>query len=80
MHYANPKHERLYRNVTSGRGYQSRTLAALFLLTAHHKLWKNWCKAVDSKGIEASLRSGVLTVFFPCPAPKAPRRIPVTVN
>jgi len=52
MRYANPRHERLYRNVARGRGYRSHTLAALFLLTAHRKLWKNWCKAVDSKGIE----------------------------
>jgi len=52
MRYASPKHERLYRNVARVRGYRSHTLAALFLLTAHRKLWKNWCKAVDSKGIE----------------------------
>jgi len=52
MRYASPKHERLYRNVARGRGYRSHTMAALFLLTAHRKLWKNWCKAVDSKGIE----------------------------
>ena len=36
-------------------------------------------RSVDTRGMTASLRNGVLTVFFPYPAPKAPRRIPVTV-
>ena len=52
MHYASPKHERLYRNVARGRGYRPHTLAALFLLTAHRKLWNNYRKAVDSKGVD----------------------------
>jgi len=59
MHYASPKHERLYRNVARGRGYQSHTLAALYLLTARHRLWKNWRKAVNGKGIEWASGRGI---------------------
>ena len=55
MHYTSPKHERLYRNIARGRGYRPHTLAALFLLTAHRKLWKNWCNgAVNNAGIDWS--------------------------
>ena len=59
MHYASPKHERLYRNVTRGRGYRSNTLAALYLLTAKRNLWKNWAKAVSNQGIEWTAGRGV---------------------
>jgi len=52
MHYASPKHERLYRNITRGRDYPASTLASLYLLTARPKLWKNFCKAVNNQGIE----------------------------
>jgi len=53
MHYASPKHEKLYRNVAHGRGYPPCTLAALYLLTSKRKLWKNWCKgAVSNAGID----------------------------
>ena len=56
MHYASPKHERLYRNVAQGKGYQSSTLAALYLLTAKRKLWKNWYRgAVSNAGIDWSI-------------------------
>jgi len=53
MHYASQKHERLYRNLTRGRGYQPNLLAALYLLTARRKLWKRWCAgAVNNAGID----------------------------
>jgi len=53
MHYASPKREHLYRNLTRGRGYRPHTLAALFLLTARRKLWKRWCAgAVSNAGID----------------------------
>jgi hypothetical protein len=52
MHYASKKHERLYRNVARGRGYQSRTLAVLYLLTAQRKLWKSFCKTVSNEGVD----------------------------
>jgi hypothetical protein len=52
MHYASPKHERLFLNVIRGRGYPSSTLAALFLLTSHRKLWKKWQRAVSGQGID----------------------------
>ena len=59
MHYASPKHERLYRSITRGRGYPAHTLAALFLLTARRKLWKNWCSgAVSNAGIDWSAGRG----------------------
>ena len=51
MHYASPKHEKLYRNVIQGRDHPSETLAALYLLTAKRKLWLRWCKAVNAQGI-----------------------------
>ena len=59
MHYASPKHERLYRNVARGRGYKPHTLAALFLLTAHRKLWRKWCKAIDNKGLDWTAGNGL---------------------
>jgi len=52
MHYASPKHERLYCNITRGKGYPAGTLAALYLLTARRKLWKSFCKCVSNQGIE----------------------------
>ena len=52
MHYASPKHEHLYRNVIRGKKYPSKTLAALYLLTARRKLWKSFCKAVSNQGID----------------------------
>ena len=52
MRYASPKHERLYRNITRGRDYPAKTLAALYLLTAKRKLWKSFCKTVNNQGIE----------------------------
>ena len=52
MHYASPKHERLYRNITRGKDYPASTLASLYLLTAKPKLWKSFCKAVNNQGIE----------------------------
>ena len=52
MRYASPKHERLYRNITRGKGYPAGTLAALYLLTAQRKLWKSFCKCVSNQGIE----------------------------
>ena len=52
MHYANPKHERLYRNVTRGKGYPASTLATLFLLTANRKLWRRWCRAIGAQDID----------------------------
>ena len=42
MHYANKRHERRYRSVIRGRDYQSRTLAALYLLTFDYRLWYYW--------------------------------------
>ena len=54
MHYANPRHSRRYRNIISGKKYSSRTLAALYLLTADRKLWNNWRLAVNSAGIDWS--------------------------
>ena len=52
MHYASPKHERLYRNITRGKSYPASTMAALYLLTARQKLWKSFCKSVSNQGIE----------------------------
>lgn len=52
MHYASPRHERTYRNITRGKGYPSHTLAALFLLTSQRKLWKSYCKSVSNAGID----------------------------
>ena len=52
MHYASPKHERLYHNITRGKNYPASTMAALYLLTARQKLWKSFCKAVSNQGIE----------------------------
>ena len=52
MHYANPKHERLYRNVTNGKNYPASTLASLYLLTARRKLWKSFCKTVSNDGVD----------------------------
>ena len=42
MHYANKRHERRYRSVIRGKDYQSRTLAALYLLTFDYRLWYYW--------------------------------------
>jgi len=58
MHYASLRHARRFRNVTRAGRYPPRTLAALFLITSSRKLWKNWCKAVDSKGIEWAASHG----------------------
>ena len=52
MHYASPRHERLYRNITRGKAYPASTMAALYLLTARQKLWKSFCKSVSNQGIE----------------------------
>ena len=52
MHYASPKHERLYRNIVRGKSYPSSTLAALYLLTAKRKLWQRWRQGVNSQGID----------------------------
>ena len=52
MHYASPKHERLYRNITRGKDYPAKTLAALYLLTARRKLWKCFCKTVSNEGVD----------------------------
>ena len=52
MHYASPKHERLYRNVTNGKNYPAKTLASLYLLTARRKLWKSFCKTVSNEGVD----------------------------
>ncbi len=52
MHYASPKHERLYRNITRGKHYPASTLAALFLLTANRKLWLRWRLAISNHGID----------------------------
>ena len=52
MHYASPKHERLYRNVARGKGYPANTMAAIYLITAKPELWKNFRKAINSNGIE----------------------------
>jgi len=61
MHYASPKHEKLYRNVTCGKDYPAKTLAALYLLTAKRKLWKCFRKAVDNHGVEWAAGRGVET-------------------
>ena len=61
MHYATPKHERLCRNVTRGKGYPASTLAALYLITARQKLWKSFCKSVSSQGIEWAASRGIET-------------------
>jgi len=59
MRYASPKHERLYRNITRGKDYPAKTLAALYLLTAKRKLWKSFCKgAVNNQGIEWAASRG----------------------
>ncbi|MDR0532234.1 MAG: hypothetical protein LBG83_09275 [Oscillospiraceae bacterium] len=42
MHYANNRHARRYRSAVRGKTYSPRTLAALFLLTADHRLWPRW--------------------------------------
>ena len=52
MHYASPKHERLYRNITRGKDYPAKTLASLYLLTARRKLWKCFCKTVSNDGVD----------------------------
>ena len=52
MYYASPKHERLYRNITRGKAYPASTMAALYLLTARHKLWKSFCKTVSNDGVD----------------------------
>ena len=61
MRYASPKHERLYRNITRGKDYPAKTLAALYLLTAKRKLWKSFCKAVNNQGIEWAASRGIDT-------------------
>ena len=52
MHYASPKHEKLYKNVIRGKDYPCNILAALYLLTAKRKLWLRWCKALSNQGID----------------------------
>jgi len=52
MYYASPKHERRYRNVACGKGYPANTKAAIYLITAKPELWKNFRKAINSRGIE----------------------------
>ncbi len=52
MHYASPRHEQRYRNITRGRNYPASTLAALFLLTAKRKLWQRWRLAISNHGID----------------------------
>jgi hypothetical protein len=52
MHYASPKHERHFRHLKHGGRYPPRTLAAVFLLTADRKLWRNWRLAVDSRAVD----------------------------
>ena len=61
MHYASPKHERLYKNIIRGKEYPAKTLAALYLLTANRKLWKSFCKAVNNNGIEWEAGRGIDT-------------------
>ena len=52
MHYASPRHERLYRNIIRNKSYPSRTLASLYLLTVDRKLWRRWCQTVSNQGID----------------------------
>ena len=59
MHYASPKHERIYKNVTRGRGYPANTSAALYLLTARPKLWKSFCKSVNNQGIDFAVSHNI---------------------
>ena len=62
MHYTSPKHKRLYRHLVHEKNYRASTLAALYLLTAHRKLWRRWCQSVSNAGIEwATSRSGIET-------------------
>ena len=52
MHYASPKHERLYKNIIRGKEYSAKTLTALYLLTANRKLWQRWCRSVSNQGVD----------------------------
>ena len=62
MHYTSPKHERLYRHLVHEKGYHSNTLAALYLLTAHRKLWRRWCQSVSNAGVDwTTSRNGIET-------------------
>ena len=52
MHYASPRHARRFRNVARAGRYPPRTLAALFLFTAHGKLWRHWRLALTGRDID----------------------------